>query len=436
MRGNCACAERFRPPVGRRRDFVNAKLRCEGNHGVPLKAVAGHMAGTGQIPFPVQLRAEYLGHTLTAELGADGVIHFQDRDFECLSTATQAAKESVVGKWTDRDMKVFWQRLEQGTWNRVDAARLRPDSLPPGTELRTLFLGRPFFKGKTLAAEIREDGVFFGGDTYTGLTAAAEAALESVIQDEEHTNGWRFWEYEETQDHWVKLDRMRGRFWEDWGQAADQDAFWRTRTGSHAEPLRDAAKGGRQRRPAEIPRLISFPSLTYPDRRGADWGQVLVCAQPIVTEFVYNEKQDSGTIRNWPAFIGELAAAGRDPSRSSLGHWLWQKLLARVDRNTAHSLAQAATDGSTELAGVLTKGLKKEINAALNAIAKGRELLEQLGNQRGNPGPERGRDHAPGGRAASGCGFAAADVAQSVSLGGGLSGVCPRPETVSQRLRQ
>ncbi|MCY2990607.1 MAG: hypothetical protein NTY19_22420 [Planctomycetota bacterium] len=384
VRGDCACADRWRPPLGRRHDFANAKQRCEREHGVRLQAVArhiaeSHLAESRPNPFPLKLRADYLEHPLTAELSVDGIIHFQGHDFEYLSTATQAAKESVVGQWTDGDMKVFWSKRQNGLWMRADAAHLQPGSLPPDTDLRTDFLERAeFFKEKVLFAKVREDGVCFGEATCPGLTAAAEVALESVIKDREHTNGWRFWHYyEEKKSRWVRLDQMRVRFWNDWGHAVDPDAFWQSKTGS-TRSLRETVQQATANAGAHaIPRLISFPFITYPDQRGADWGPVLYCARPIVTEFIYDEKQDRGTIQDWPRFVGELATAGN----GTLGGWLWQMLLAEMEQDETDCLTQAVGADGAELSGSLNSGLKKRINTALNVIASRRELFDQFQDQ-------------------------------------------------------
>lgn len=60
-------------------------------------------------------------------------------------------------------------------------------------------------KGKALSARVNPDGtIHFKGRTFTSPSLAGAAAVNRKT-----CNGWNFWEYEATPDHWVKLDTLR-----------------------------------------------------------------------------------------------------------------------------------------------------------------------------------------------------------------------------------
>ena len=61
------------------------------------------------------------------------------------------------------------------------------------------------FKGRTLAAHVRRDGLIrFKGKVYRPPSLAAAAACKRAT-----CNGWTFWKYERAPGDWVKLNELR-----------------------------------------------------------------------------------------------------------------------------------------------------------------------------------------------------------------------------------
>ena len=73
-------------------------------------------------------------------------------------------------------------------------------SFAPGTKLRHVFRG-----GKTITAEISEDGVVSNGQCFKGLSPAAAYGAGH------QANGWQFWEVQLSDGRWVKADTLRRR---------------------------------------------------------------------------------------------------------------------------------------------------------------------------------------------------------------------------------
>jgi len=64
---------------------------------------------------------------------------------------------------------------------------------------------RATFKGKTLAARVRRDGLIrFKGEVYRSPSLAAAAACKRAT-----CNGWTFWKYERAPGDWVSLNELR-----------------------------------------------------------------------------------------------------------------------------------------------------------------------------------------------------------------------------------
>jgi hypothetical protein len=64
---------------------------------------------------------------------------------------------------------------------------------------------RALFKGKTIAAGVRRDGLIrFKGKFYTSPSLAAAAACKRRT-----CNGWTFWRYERAPGDWVHLNELR-----------------------------------------------------------------------------------------------------------------------------------------------------------------------------------------------------------------------------------
>jgi hypothetical protein len=64
---------------------------------------------------------------------------------------------------------------------------------------------RALFKGKTLVASVRRDGLIrFKGKFYTSPSLAAAAACKRAT-----CNGWTFWKYERAPGDWVLLKELR-----------------------------------------------------------------------------------------------------------------------------------------------------------------------------------------------------------------------------------
>jgi hypothetical protein len=64
---------------------------------------------------------------------------------------------------------------------------------------------RALFKGKTLVARVKRDGLIrFKGKFYTSPSLAAAAACKRRT-----CNGWTFWKYERAPGDWVKLNELR-----------------------------------------------------------------------------------------------------------------------------------------------------------------------------------------------------------------------------------
>ena len=65
---------------------------------------------------------------------------------------------------------------------------------------------RAIFKGKTLVARVRRDGLIrFKGTVYRSPSLAAAAACKRTT-----CNGWTFWKYERAPGDWVPLNELRG----------------------------------------------------------------------------------------------------------------------------------------------------------------------------------------------------------------------------------
>jgi len=64
---------------------------------------------------------------------------------------------------------------------------------------------RAIFKGKTLVARVRRDGLIrFKGEVYRSPSLAAVAACKRAT-----CNGWTFWKYERAPGDWVALNELR-----------------------------------------------------------------------------------------------------------------------------------------------------------------------------------------------------------------------------------
>jgi hypothetical protein len=64
---------------------------------------------------------------------------------------------------------------------------------------------RALYKGKTLVAGVRRDGLIrFKGKFYTSPSLAAATACKRTT-----CNGWTFWKYERAPGDWVKLNELR-----------------------------------------------------------------------------------------------------------------------------------------------------------------------------------------------------------------------------------
>jgi len=64
---------------------------------------------------------------------------------------------------------------------------------------------RAMFKGKTLMARVKRDGLIrFKGKVYRSPSLAAAAACKRAT-----CNGWTFWKYERAPGDWVKLNELR-----------------------------------------------------------------------------------------------------------------------------------------------------------------------------------------------------------------------------------
>ena len=64
---------------------------------------------------------------------------------------------------------------------------------------------RALYKGKTLVAHIKRDGLIrFKGKSYTSPSLAAATACKRAT-----CNGWTFWKYERAPGDWVKLNELR-----------------------------------------------------------------------------------------------------------------------------------------------------------------------------------------------------------------------------------
>jgi hypothetical protein len=64
---------------------------------------------------------------------------------------------------------------------------------------------RALFKGKTLVARVRRDGLIrFGKKVYSSPSLAAAAACKRRT-----CNGWTFWKYERAPGDWVSLNELR-----------------------------------------------------------------------------------------------------------------------------------------------------------------------------------------------------------------------------------
>ncbi len=64
---------------------------------------------------------------------------------------------------------------------------------------------RAFFKGRTLTARVRRDGLIrFGKKVFTSPSLAAAGACKRRT-----CNGWTFWRYERAPGDWVKLNELR-----------------------------------------------------------------------------------------------------------------------------------------------------------------------------------------------------------------------------------
>jgi len=64
---------------------------------------------------------------------------------------------------------------------------------------------RAMFKGKTLMARVRRDGLIrFKGTVYRSPSLAAAAACKRAT-----CNGWMFWKYERAPGDWVSLNELR-----------------------------------------------------------------------------------------------------------------------------------------------------------------------------------------------------------------------------------
>jgi hypothetical protein len=64
---------------------------------------------------------------------------------------------------------------------------------------------RAMFKGKTLVARVRRDGLIrFKGTVYRSPSFAAAAACKRAT-----CNGWTFWKYERAPGDWVSLNELR-----------------------------------------------------------------------------------------------------------------------------------------------------------------------------------------------------------------------------------
>lgn len=64
---------------------------------------------------------------------------------------------------------------------------------------------RALFKGKTIAARVRRDGLIrFKGRVYTSPSLAASVACKRAT-----CNGWTFWQYERAPGDWVQLNELR-----------------------------------------------------------------------------------------------------------------------------------------------------------------------------------------------------------------------------------
>jgi len=64
---------------------------------------------------------------------------------------------------------------------------------------------RAMFKGKTLMARVKRDGLIrFKGKVYRSPSLAVAAACKRAT-----CNGWTFWKYERAPGDWVKLNELR-----------------------------------------------------------------------------------------------------------------------------------------------------------------------------------------------------------------------------------
>lgn len=64
---------------------------------------------------------------------------------------------------------------------------------------------RAQFKGKVIAARVRQDGIIrFAGKKYKSPSSAAAAACRRRT-----CNGWTFWKYERAPGDWVRLDNLK-----------------------------------------------------------------------------------------------------------------------------------------------------------------------------------------------------------------------------------
>lgn len=109
------------------------------------------------------------------------------------------------------------RRIQKAEWKSVIGKNIGLEDKVTKGEARggavlTTYINSPMklraqFKGKTVTASVRQDGIIrFEGKKYTSPSLAAAAACNRRT-----CNGWTFWKYERAPGDWVLLDNLRKR---------------------------------------------------------------------------------------------------------------------------------------------------------------------------------------------------------------------------------
>lgn len=122
-----------------------------------------------------------------------------------------ALERSVLAEQARQNQSIFGFTISPRPRSRKPAQRPVPTSPTSRKPALAPFMAkglttlRARHKGKTLSAHVNPDGTIrFNGRTFTSPSLAGAIAVNRKT-----CNGWTFWEYEATPNHWLKLDALR-----------------------------------------------------------------------------------------------------------------------------------------------------------------------------------------------------------------------------------